>query len=76
MIILSLNYLIVILTIKWTHLKVETLHIIQFEILRFSQLKLFINVINYIVSEAKYIITSNTTCFNNINHAITALKLF
>jgi hypothetical protein len=75
MIISSLNYLIMIFTIKWTHLKVETLHAVQFEILRFNQIKLFINEINYIVSEAKYIITSNTSCFNNINHAITALKL-
>jgi hypothetical protein len=64
-----------IFTIKWTHLRVETLQAIQFEILRFNQLKLFINVINYVVSETKYIITSNTTCFSNINHEITALKL-
>jgi hypothetical protein len=64
-----------IFAIKWTRLKVETFHAIQFKILRFNQLKLFINVINYIVSETKYIITSNTTCFNNINHEITDLKL-
>jgi hypothetical protein len=64
-----------IFTIKWTYLKVETFQTIQFEILRFNQLKLFVNDINYIVLKTKYIITGNTACFNNRNHAITALKL-